>query len=563
MRRNLFSKIKSALKGHPTRALVISTIVTTLLDLLSIALILPLLLIILEGKGSSHSTLTGKLFHLSGLDNFNHFVVLLVVAVLILVIFKNFALHKASNFKTKTLLKCYSGISASLFEHYFGKGVAFVKTEGPSALSQNINSGAYNFIFGVVSPILTIAGDLFLIMLVLGILLIVSPLVAVIELLLLLPVVVFYRFRVGERIKEAGREDNESRRDQWRITVETFRGYADIALNGKFLTMLGMFRRGTERISGNKLYLESMKSSTGRVMESVVFLIICSLIILYLFLAPTETERFRLMIAIFTASSVKLLPLVKGVVTGAATVRNSLYTVDIVDEIVNSGKIVNSGNFEKISLETFDSLEINNISFAFDNGREIISDFSMHIKRGERVAITGLSGSGKTTLLYLLAGLYYPQKGEILINGKKLDSKLFSTWSTIIGYVSQEIFLINGTIEDNIILSSQKDSGLLDDVVKKASLNTLIERLPEGLQTKVGEGGALLSGGERQRVALARAFYKNASVLLLDEPTSALDKETTESILNALTSSTNLTIIVITHNEKIIELSDKVITQNG
>ncbi|MHC1779172.1 MAG: ATP-binding cassette domain-containing protein [Bacteroidales bacterium] len=563
----LISKIESALKGHSLRALVAITIFTTLLELLSIALLLPLLLILLEGEGASATSLSGKLFQISGIENFRNFVVLLVFVTLTIIIVKNLLLHYLNNLKNKILLKSYSTISGTLFEAYFNKGLSFVKSAGPSALSQNINSGAYNFIFGVVNPVLNISGEIFLIILIVVIIFIISPFVAVLELILFVPVAIFYRYRVGNRLKEAGRADNLSRREQWKTTIESFRGYADIALNGIFPYMKSKFEKGTERISGNKIYMERVRSATVRIMETAVFVILSALLIAFLYLTPADGDRFRLLIAIFSASAIKLFPLIKNVITSTGTLKNSLYTIDIVDagHIEDAGQNADAGLMVDACPSAFENLEVKGVSFGFENGRQIISDLSMSINRGERVAITGVSGSGKSTLLYLLTGLYKPEKGEILINGERLEGDNIAMWNRITGYVSQDIFLTDATIYDNVAFSStgegsgNYDVDRLEMALRKASLSDLINRLPEGGMTMTGEGGALLSGGERQRIALARAFYKNASVLLLDEPTSALDNDNTTNVLSVLSSAPELTIIVITHNRQVLERCDKII----
>ncbi|AGT10392.1 ABC transporter ATP-binding protein [Paracoccus aminophilus] len=206
------------------------------------------------------------------------------------------------------------------------------------------------------------------------------------------------------------------------------------------------------------------------------------------------------------------------------------------------------------------------VSFGYDLERPVLRDISLEVQAGETVAFVGPSGAGKTTLLALVPRFYEPDGGRITIDGLPLDKMTLDSLRSQIGIVSQDVFLFGSTLRDNIAYGRL---GASDDEIlaaaAKAQLATLIETLPEGLDTLVGERGVMLSGGQKQRVAIARAFLKNPPILILDEATSALDRETEREIQAALEAlAVGRTTLVIAHRLTTIRNADRIVVmENG
>ncbi len=212
---------------------------------------------------------------------------------------------------------------------------------------------------------------------------------------------------------------------------------------------------------------------------------------------------------------------------------------------------------EKIQFE--ETLSFNSVSFSYNDSKKVIDKTSFTVKRGEMVGFIGPSGAGKTTIFDLLLRLLRPTEGKILVDGKNIHSIDIPDWRKNLSYVSQDVFLLNDTIFNNIKFFD--DSVTKEDVFRAAKLAQIydfINTLPDKFDTTVGERGVLLSAGQRQRVALARALARKPKVLLLDEATSSLDNESEQRIQTAIENlKGGMTILVIAHRLSTVLNSDK------
>jgi ATP-binding cassette, subfamily B, bacterial MsbA len=210
-------------------------------------------------------------------------------------------------------------------------------------------------------------------------------------------------------------------------------------------------------------------------------------------------------------------------------------------------------------------IEFKSVTFSYASGKPILRDFSMHAEAGKTTALIGLSGSGKTTVFNLLQQLWRPQDGRILIDDQSLDEVCLHSLRSQLALVSQDVFLFEGTIRDNIAGGIEHRSQAdIENAAHAAHIDAFIQSLPDGYDTAVGELGTLLSGGQRQRISIARAFLKDAPIILLDEPTSALDSETEGHIQSALRSlSRHRTTIVIAHRLSTILNADRIHVLSG
>ena len=218
-----------------------------------------------------------------------------------------------------------------------------------------------------------------------------------------------------------------------------------------------------------------------------------------------------------------------------------------------------------VDLKEVSRIDVENVSFAYGE-EQILSDVSLSVKKGEILGIHGRSGSGKSTLLKLLMRFYDPKSGSIKINGEILLNINTRSLRDNMAYITQQTYIFNETIEENIRLA-RRDATLEEimEAAKKASIHDFILSMPEGYQTKMTELGGNLSDGEKQRIGIARAFLHNAPIILLDEPTSNLDSLNEAMILKSLLNvKAEKLIILVSHRQSTMAICDQVIgIENG
>lgn len=248
----------------------------------------------------------------------------------------------------------------------------------------------------------------------------------------------------------------------------------------------------------------------------------------------------------------------------SAVIKNSF---DKIDELLNlkqevSGKTELTGKLSTVEFE--------NVCFNYNRNDFSLNNISFCVNSGEKAAIVGSSGGGKSTIIDLILRLYEPKSGRIIINGIDIKELDIDSLRSKIAVVTQKIELFNTTIRDNILYPEINENTNLTEIFNAVSLNELINRLPEGEDTVVGDRGDMLSGGEKQRILTASALLKDADVILLDEFTSALDVETENKIIEKINSLKEKTVIMITHRiytvssfDKVIVLKDGEICESG
>ena len=205
---------------------------------------------------------------------------------------------------------------------------------------------------------------------------------------------------------------------------------------------------------------------------------------------------------------------------------------------------------------------IDNLNFHYPNTkRASLKSINLKIDINKTVGIIGESGAGKSTLVDIILGLLTPSNGKVLVDGVDIEENIKS-WQKQIGYVPQNIYLLDDTIKKNIALGIKEeeiDKNRLSFAIKSAQLELFVDQLPDGIDTNVGEKGVKLSGGQRQRIGIARALYNKPNILILDEFTSSLDIETEEKVMKSISYiKGKITVIIISHRPSIINQCDQV-----
>jgi len=265
----------------------------------------------------------------------------------------------------------------------------------------------------------------------------------------------------------------------------------------------------------------------------------------------------------------KILPLVQTSWAAVSDIRGNIRPLEDTINLLNQ-PISSKGNNIYISPLTFkNEISLKNISFRYTEKTSlVINNFNLSIKKGSRVGFIGKTGSGKSTIMDIIMGLLEPSKGSFLIDGKKISKSSIQNWQRNVAHVPQQIFLSDGSIEENIAFGTplnEIDHDRVESAAKMAQIDKAIQKLRNKYKSSIGEGGIRLSGGQRQRIGIARALYNNAEVIIFDEATSSLDSETEKVVMESIDSlSESLTILIIAHRISTLKNCDIIISlENG
>ena len=569
-----FREINRLLPSHFRKrgiGVACAVLVQALLNFFGLAALVPVLVLLLTPKEESQHYVFERLRDFSGIFDANYLASVICISVFCIIVIKNLLSILLGSFQTKYVNSLYCYFSEKLYESYFLQGLLYIKKSNTTALSHKINNVCYAFAHGIISRFFSMAGDAALFILIWGALFIYSLPLALLTLLCYVPTGFFYYFIVKRKLAGYGKSENEYRRKQMRLVSETFKGYIDISTNNAFSLFFGRFKNNLSQISHFREHTERILRVPNGVIECAVAVVVIMMVLL-----SREDASMKLSLGLFAVAALRLLPAVRNLVTGWAQLKNNSYAIEPIREMLNfeqqkketSSTDKTSG---KISLSHFNNkLVVDMVTYSFidQDGKNmpVIDNFSMSLNKGERVGISGASGIGKTTLFNLLLGFYTPQKGLISIDGEPISCTNISSWHELTAYVPQEVFIMDGTIAENVAFGKdilEIDRKRVLEVLKQASLSDFVDTLSDGMDTRVGEYGCRLSGGQRQRVGIARALYKQAEVLFFDEATSSLDSETEQEITNTIhklfSMDKNLTILIIAHRDSSLDFCDRII----
>lgn len=512
---------------------------SALLNFITLAALLPILYFLLEGGENKQAALFFCLFAIS----------VIIVKTLLGVYF--------SRYQQRFLLDFYKRLSFSLFSSYYRRGLLFIREQGSNKLGYEVNALCYAFSQSLFAPLLRMAADGLLIILISVVLLIYDGATVLTLYAAFLPFMFVYLFGIRKQVKKYGKMELEAKREQGRVVMDTFRGFTELEVNGAFPTLQGSFLEGIDKVSSNRIKMNT-------ILQLPSFLSELSVIIALALLVSFGGPDAKLLVGVFAVAAFRLLPALRGILSGWTQVQNTMFCLDTIEAGLNYDREETGVSVEQeIPFER--AISIEELNYAYPDGPHVLKDFNCHIVKGEYIGCRGSSGVGKSTLFNLLIGLLEPSSGTIRIDDTPLSSKNRKAWLRHIGYVPQEVFIFNGTLAENIALGcKQVDKERINEILDKVRLGSWIRTLPKGMDTTPGEFGGKLSGGQKQRIGIARALYKKADVLFLDEATSALDNETerevNETLLHLKENYQGLTILSIAHRESSLAYCDRVIT---
>lgn len=548
------------------------------LDFAGLAALLPLLMLALDPAALSGEGASPGAWIRSGSASPRLLAGMICIAVLLFTALKARISLRLFRIERNFLCDLYRTLSRRLYTAYHDRGMAFIDASDPATLVRNIQVVTQTFTCGVLRPAASILAEGMLLLLLLTALALHAPLAAAFVTALFLTVGGTYGRFVRRRFDRIGAAEHRAQRDKARIVAETFRGYADMEVNGAFPEMLREFDRALDEV----VRARAQEAATNR-MPALFIEGGLAVGLVFLVIVGFGSKATALQFGLFAVAALRLMPSIRSLLTAWTLLRRNRYTIAILRRAASGiaeARVRNSGNSECSGKENGRSGEgidnrvgtsgadgkvrviargtprekidgdgetgvlpfeheitLRGLSFRYPGGPEVIRKLDFTIRKGERIGIRGASGIGKSTLFQLLLGLYEPTEGEIRIDGVLLTPATRRLWQNRIGYVPQRPFLRNGTLAENVapgLPSEEIDRQRVREALERAQAGAFVASLPRGIDTPVGACGSRISGGQRQRIAIARALYRQSDVLFLDEATAALDDRTEEALLRSL-----------------------------
>ena len=516
---------------------VITVFLRALLDYAGVAALIPILIMVMGDSPDRWKIL------------------FLCCGVLFFVLCKNGLSYLLTRYQSQYLLNINKRLSQAMFSRYYERGLLFLKSKSTVQLGYEVNFICYMFSLNVLAPMLRICSESVLLLFIIITLLVFSPLAGLLLCLVLLPLLFIYARAVKGRMTQYGKEELEARRRQSRLVVEAFRGYSELEINHAFHSSLETFRQGLDKITSCRLRYERLQFLPMLISEA-------SIVIGIMLLLLVTQGDLRIVSGVFAVAAYRMIPSARLLLASWTSLQNAAHAIQTVQEGIAEEKQLQGEAAAEISFQK--EIEIRHLSFSFPDGDTVLKDFNLTIPRGQCLGIQGTSGSGKTTLFHLMLGFFAPTGGEIRIDGTPLTPQSRASWHKLVGYVPQDIFIIHGSLAENIALGQEHiDREKIRKVLQQVHLDAWAKALPEGIDTPLGEYGSRLSGGQKQRIGIARALYKEAEVLFFDEATSALDNATESEITSALEELSahlhGITLIIIAHRDSSLRFCDKII----
>ena len=563
-----------AILSHKQRVqmlgMFIIILIGSFLELLGVSAMMPFVQALLSPDELMQKSYIQFFMRIFGANDNPSLLLMVGIGIVVIYIIKNIYLAISSYLQVTYSHNTKRQLAVLMLKSFMDRPYSFFVENGSGVILRGVGDdmlGVYNIIFNLFK--MGVEG--FVVVVIAIYLIITDPILAAGVLIIGLLCMVVIVFGVKKMLTRMSIAFRDATKELGKYVMQINSGIKDIIVFNRRQMFIDGYNKEYENANVAGIKYEFSGLVPERIIEAgcISGMIIMVLVRLHM---GVSAEEFIPKMAVFAMSAFRILPsisrltgnigaLIYGRPMLEATYENYMIAKEHTkrqQELVVHEEDTEDRTFER-------EIEIRDIDWQYPKGKsKVLEHFNLTIKKGDAIGIVGESGSGKSTLADILLRLYEPQNGEIIMDGIDVSS-IPNTWTRVLAYVPQSVFLMDDTIRANVVFGA-KCSGDNEvwEALRKASLDVFVKGLPDGLNTMVGERGVKFSGGQRQRIAIARALFVKPQVMILDEATSALDNETEEAVMEAIDSlAGTMTLIIIAHRVTTLRNCDKIYEVTG
>ena len=543
--------------------LLLITLVMALMDMLGIASIMPFIAVLANPELVETNYIlktafqTSAIFGVKTINNFLFFLGILVFFMLVVsLIFKALTNYFQANFSQM----CECSIGKRLVEVYLQQPYSWFLSRNSADLNKNILSEVEEIIGSGLNPMINLITQIIVVFTLLILLILVDPLItAIVTFTLGISYIIIFSI-VRNFIKKIGYERLKNNELRYNSVNEAFGAFKEIKVGGLEQVYMQRFYFPAKEYAKNKANMQVISQLPRFILEIVAFGGMVLLMLYFLSKNGIYAKAIPI-IALYAFAGYRLMPALQQIYNSVSQLRFIKPAIDNLQNDLATLQTVRIDSSKDI-LEVKINICLKDLYFSYPNiARTALKNINITIPACSSVGLVGATGSGKTTVVDIILGILTCQQGSLQVDGQIINKDNVRAWQRSIGYVPQQIYLADDTLEANIAFGIEPknfDKKNIERVAKIAQLHEfVINELPLKYDTRIGERGVRLSGGQRQRIGIARALYRNPQVLIMDEATSALDNLTEREVMQAINKNgLNITIIVIAHRINIVKDCD-------
>lgn len=540
-------------------------LIGSMFELLGVSIILPFIQALLTPEMLLQNSIIKKSMAILNINSEIEMLIMVGCGIVVIYFLKNLYLLFSAYVQTVYSCTMQEELSVLMYKSYLSRPYSFFVNSDSGEIMRGVMNDAHS-IFIVIQHIFKFLAEIMTILAISVYLVYVDVIMAMGILFIGFVTFLIIILVIKRKISVAGVENREANANTSSWTIQSIEGIKDIFVFSKRKFATDKYEILYDKLKKSNISYHFIALTPDKIIETLCISGIIITVMIRI-LQGVDVERFVPALSIFAVGAFKLLPCISHA-TGYVSV--FIYSRPAVesayDNVYQSRKYAKE--IEAKEDETIDYVRhqfkheiiFKDVCFRYEDGKkDVLHLFNLKLIKGSAVGIVGESGAGKSTLADLLMRLYKPKDGQIMMDGKDIN-QMALYWSDIISYVPQTVFLISGTIRDNVAFGEYyPDDKKIWQALRKASLDNFVEQLPDQLDTIVGERGVKFSGGQRQRIAIARALYRNPDILILDEATSALDNDTENAVMEAIDHlHGSMTLIIIAHRLSTIQNCDMI-----